>query len=57
VSQPWKYYTLQLKSTISVYFIGKVKAERVYGMAAPDAPAIPTSTEAAQLLRVEPLPS
>jgi hypothetical protein len=24
VSQAWKYYTLQLKSTNSVYFIGKV---------------------------------
>jgi hypothetical protein len=23
-AQAWKYYTLQLKSTISVYFIGKV---------------------------------
>ncbi len=28
MSQAWKYYTLQLKSTISVYFIGKVSVLR-----------------------------
>ena len=28
MSQAWKYYTLQLKSTNSVYFIGKVTVRR-----------------------------
>jgi hypothetical protein len=48
MSQAWKYYTLQLKSTISVYFIGKVRLrrsgairKRKHGTAALYAPAVP----------------